>query len=440
MKHAFLALPFLVLAACQEESVREVVEAQSPNGQPFHFMNITEDDVSDITIVMAWPSDWAYDATVNPAVPTRPQDVMELFNDNNAGGWLTPSTDFIYGELGFPKEHIDEVVSIAAEMLATPQFDEAWVDRIKQNIEGNQADSRQDTGIRMWETARAAVLGDQPILDSLGLISPENINAVTVDDLRDWHARTLTQTDVIIAVTGAISEADAGRAIDQVLAGLPVGAPVPQPAIDLNIPPKRVYLHLPEAEKTTLGFLSQLPPTSEGGDLIDLLALAHFSSGLESPLNKAIRTELRASYGFQAGYANYDRAMRVMFIAGEVESEKLNEAVDVILETYESHRIAPDLEGFDSLKEQSVIGTKENVDYVDVAANTILQFVMDGQDPTQTPRLDEVMAEITQDDVINRLADIYPAGDQLFIVAAGPLPDGFEGACVVTSPQDAFDC
>jgi hypothetical protein len=101
-------------------------------------------------------------------------------------------------------------------------------------------------------------------------------------------------------------------------------------------------LHLPEAEKTTLGLVGQLPPTSEGGDLIDLLALNFFARSGDGPLFNAVRTELRASYGFEAGFTNYDRATRLMFIGGEVETEKLSEAANLILTTYDAaYQIIP---------------------------------------------------------------------------------------------------
>ena len=51
------------------EENRSVILATTPQGHAFHFMPIYEPGVTDITITIAWPSDWAYEASLNPAVP-----------------------------------------------------------------------------------------------------------------------------------------------------------------------------------------------------------------------------------------------------------------------------------------------------------------------------------------------------------------------------------
>lgn len=155
----FLAALLVSVAACKKDTSREVVLAETPDGRPFHFMPIYEDGVTDITITIAWPMGWAFSKDQNPAVPyvaakailsggtdeLAPQDVLELFNDKNALGQLFVRADHAIGEISFPKEHIDDVVSIASEMLASPQFDQAWVDRIKQGFLANQAQSQAQT-------------------------------------------------------------------------------------------------------------------------------------------------------------------------------------------------------------------------------------------------------------------------------------------------------
>ena len=83
---------------------RKVILTETPDGHSFHFMPMDENESSDITITIAWPMSWAYDASRNPAVPyvaaesilsggtkeLAPQDVLgiSLFNDKNASGQL----------------------------------------------------------------------------------------------------------------------------------------------------------------------------------------------------------------------------------------------------------------------------------------------------------------------------------------------------------------
>ena len=450
----FLAALMLSLAACKEDASREVVLAETPDGRPFHFMPIYEDGVTDITITIAWPMSWAFSVDRNPAVPYvaaeailsggtgefAPQDVLELFNDKNSRGQLYARADHAIGEVSFPKEHIDDVISIASEMLKSPQFDQAWIDRIKQGFLANQTQSQAHTANQMWAVARLAVLGETPLNDFLSLPNIPVISDVSVDDLRRWHAETIVQNGVIISVTGAISRDDAGKAVDQLLSGLPEGQAQATHNVDTNFEPKTLLLHLPDAEKTTLGLMGQLPPTAEGGDLTDLLALSFFGRSGSGPLFDAVRTDLRASYGFQAGSTNYDRATRIMFIAGEVETEKLAEASELIRTTYESYRTAPDLTGLDDLRRGMAEGTAQNVLYVDVAARTMLELALDSRDPSDAPRLGELLENVMALEVQERLASVFPSGDDLIIVAASPDASALPGACVITKIEQVAQC
>lgn len=450
----FLAALVLSLAACKKDASREVVLAETPDGRPFHFMPIYEDGVTDITITIAWPMSWAFSADRNPAVPYvaaeailsggtdefAPQDVLELFNDKNSRGQLYVRADHAIGELSFPKEHIDDVVSVVSAMLASPQFDQAWVDRIKQGFLANQTQTHAQTANQMWALARLAVLGETPLNDFLSLPNLTATEDAGIDDLRRWHAETIVQNGVTISVTGAISRDDAGKAVDQLLAGLPEGQAQSALKINTNFEPKTVLLHLPDAEKTTLGLMGQLPPTAEGGNLTDLLALSFFGRSGSGPLFEAVRTDLRASYGFQAGYTNYDRATRIMFIAGEVETGKLAEAANLIRMTYESYRTAPDLTGFDDVRRGMAEGTAQNVLYVDVAARTMLELALDSREPSAAPRLGELLESVTAQDVQERLESVFPSGDTLIVIAASPDASALPGSCVITKIEQVAQC
>lgn len=449
-----LAAIIVTLVGCQKDESRKVIQAQTPDGYAFHFMPIYEEGVTDITITIAWPMSWTYDGAKNPAVPhvaaeailsggtkeRAPQDIMELFNDKNAQGRLYVRADHAIGELSFPKEHIDDIVGIASEMLANPQFDQAWVDRIKQGVLSNQMRAQSQTANKMWDVARLAILQDTPIYNFLTLPSPNIIENVGVADLREWHQNTLINDNIQIAVTGAISRKDAGNAIDRLLADLPKKA-VHTASVNTstNFHQKMILLHVPDAEKTTLGFIGQLPPTTQEGSLIDLLALNYFSRA-NGPLFEAIRTNLRASYGMQAGFTNYDRATRVMFIAGEIEMQKLSEAVTLITDTYGSYRNNPDLSGIDEVRNRTATGIKQNVMYVDVAARTILERALDGHDPSLTPHLGEHIEGILAKDIAERMRDVFPNSDELIIVAASPDKNALPNACVITAISQVSQC
>jgi len=430
-----------------------VIEVTSLDGRAFWFMPIIEDGVTDITITVAWPSDWSYQAANHPAVPyigseailsggteaLKPQELLEVFNDANASGWLGAGADYLYGELSFPREYTDEVVPLAAEMLATPQLDPAWISRIASGFRANQEEMQAQSTTQMWMAARKAIFGDEPLLNYLSLPDTEDITNVTPDMVRAWHSETLTQDVPVIVVTGAINASDAGQAVDTMLGQLPERAePEPQNAI-ANFAQRTILLHLPDAEKSTMGFIGQLPPTSEGGDLVDLIAVQMLSSA-EGPLFNAVRTEMRATYGLQAAYANFDRATRILVISGEIETEKLAQAHEVILKTYKDFRSDPKLDGLGSIRDSLADGTDQNVSYVDAAARTIRELALDGQDPKITPKLGDAIRAISPEDVQQRLLQAFPEADDLIVVVASPDANALPGACVITAVSQVTSC
>lgn len=467
-KILFLGAILVSLVACKDTENRKVVQAETPEGRSFYYMPIDEAGVTDITITMAWPMGWAYDADLNPATPyvaaeailsggtpqLRPQDVLELFNDKNASGRLYVRSDHAIGELSFPKEHIADIVSVSAQMLTSPKFDPAWLERIKQGFIVNQTQFQTQTANQMWAAARQAVLGQRALNAFLSLPDLSAIEAVGIEDLHDWHTATLTQDVAAIVVTGAIDRADAGKAVDDLLGHLPDASAQaqvqgqsqgqrPGQADSVGVAdfaPRTILLHLPQAEKTTLALLGPLPPTAKGGDLADLLAVHLFGRPGDGPLFQAIRTDLRASYGFQAGFTNYDRATRFMFITGEVEAAKLAQAVDVIRTTYDSYRTTSDFDGFEDVRKNLSEGTAKNVLYVDVAARTMLELALDERDPSVAPNLGALFAEVSTTDVAARLATAFPAADRLIVLAASPDADVLPGACVITDIAQASDC
>lgn len=443
----------LNLAACKEEGSREVVLATSPEGQEFHYMPIWEDGVNDITIMMAWPMTWAYEEGRNPAAPyvaaeailsggtteLAPREVMELFEDNNSYGHISVRADHAVGELTFPKEHTDEVVRIASEMLARPQFNEAWSERIKQNLLAGQEQARSLSATGMWQAARLRVLGESPLYSFLSLPDLTAIENVDTKSLVDWHRETITKAGLTVAVTGAISAKDAGKAVDRILADLPTGATSTVESIEANFTQGTVLLHDPKAEKTTLGIIGQLPPTTDGQDLTDLLAVQFFGRN-GGPLFGAVRTGLRASYGLQVGFNNYNRDNRILVITGEIETEMLGEASELILATYEDYRTNPDLSGLDDLRSGIAHGTSENVEYVDVVANTILELALDGRDVTEAPSLGGKVNSILANDVAERMIEAFPSSDQLLVFAVSPDANALPGACVITEIEQVLSC
>ncbi|MEM1267749.1 MAG: pitrilysin family protein [Pseudomonadota bacterium] len=127
-------------------------------------------------------------------------------------------------------ETLDESVALLASAIARPRFDPPAVDRVRTQllsaIDSDTRNPRALAGRALSETFFAGHVYARP---SDGTRS--SVSAITVDDLRLQHARTLVRGRVTAAVVGDIRPEEAGPLIDRLLAGLPeVGPPLPEPA------------------------------------------------------------------------------------------------------------------------------------------------------------------------------------------------------------------
>ena len=290
------------------------------------------------------------------------------------------------------------------------------------------------------ELGSKANWGDSPLYHLLTLPYLAVIDDVSVDMLRQWLEQTFTQSGLTIVVTGAISRQDAGSSVDTLLFDLPKGRVSPPHDVNVTIKPQTVFLHVPEAEKTTIGILGRLPPTSQGNDLTDRLALSHFSQSGSGPLFSALRTEQRASYGFQAGFFDYNRKNRRLFITGAVAAEQAADVAADIPEIYEEYRLDPNFETLADLQNGMVNQTQKNVGYVNIAARTILQLALDKRDPKIAPKLHNELKKLHTQDLKSRMETIFPPKSELAIFAAGPSKKGWSDACVISKIEALDEC
>lgn len=448
-------LTLVLLTACQDtETNREVSERVSPNGQAFTFMPIIEEGVTDVTIEIAWPSDWAYDPNKNAAVPTvatrailsggtsdlAPQDVLLMFEDKNSFGDFVVQTNHIIGSISFPNDYRDEVLPVVQEMLARPQFDDRWLEREKTRIAEANDGSNASPDQKMWATVRHALLGDQPLVQSLSLTDPATVMSVSEAEVRQWHQQVLTKTGVTVSVAGAISEKEAGKAIDLLLKDLPSRPSVNLRYGEVNTTPATILLHDPDAQQTTIGFLGKVPSKPETIIFEDVLAMGFFARQGQSPLFDALRTELRASYQSYAGASAYDRRNHVIYIGAGVDVAKLEQARDVIAAAYDDYRENPDLTEFAGFRFAVASHIGDNFSYVDGAARGLTEARLDGADVSLVSDGFQAVESTLASAVAERMLADYPSSDEMIVVAVSPDREALPGACVISRPKDAVNC
>ncbi len=449
---AILLAMLTALAGCRNDGPAATAET-SPAGHAYRLLFLPGNE--DVSIHVAWPTDRAYRAGVNPAAPHVGVDLIlaggaegypagetgERFADLDAEASLYVAVaDHVIGELTAKKANLDEAIVIANAHLRAPGLDQAWFERIRGGFAKTVAESQAQPLNAGFAALRWAVLGDQPLRAALSLDEPGVIESLTAADVKAWHKEVITARPEAIVVAGALDARAAGAAVDALLAGLPATGREMARAAQADWTPRRILLHRPEADTATLSFVGPLPPTRAPGEIEDLILVGALGGGDQSVLFKAVRTELRASYGFGAGLANYTRELRVLALSGQVVPERLADVERAVRKAYAGFRAegpggdlaarkAPLLEAFRQLPE-----------FVIDVANAELQGRLDGYNPGRALALPEELEAVDADSLAQRLREGWPSADDLIVIAVSPDADALPGACVITAPEQAADC
>ncbi len=451
----FLAFVFglFALVACDDDDGPTAQRVTSPGGLEYTLISMM--DHADISIHAAWETDWAYRSDTNKTAPEvgaqlilaggaegfPAGEVVERFADMNSEGSIyTVVHDHVVGALTFPRDNLDETIEIASAHLTRPLLDAAWFERVRDGVSDQINAAQQSPGAQGGNAARWAIFGDTPMRDALSLSDAKAFSTLTRQDIATWHVETFTNTPAAIVVTGGADEETASAAIDRLFEGLPSAPRKTTRSATADFSAKRILLHVPDAPNATLTFIGQLPPTRDGGEMEDLLLISALGAGDQSVLFEAVRSGLRASYGYTAGYSNYTRDLRVLYLTGELETAKLAEAETVVREAYAKYLADGPAGVLGARKSPFAANFASLSDFVVDLANSELQSALDGHPEGRALGLNAELDSVTPDDLDQRLRSAFPSADDMIVIAVSPDADALVGACVIQKPIEAMDC
>lgn len=454
-KYVVIALCLITLTACQSEQNREIVELETPDGHAMTFMPITEKGVTDVTVRLAWATDWSMDPDMNQTVPYLSREaiansgtadmslreIIELFEDKNSYAMVAVGAEHVSFEFEFPNNYQNDVFPVVLDFLTNNQPEQRWLDRLRTNLKTTQAAHNAHVSATTFQMAARAVLGDTPLFQALFLENLEAFDDVTLGDIADWKQTHIHNKPVSIVVTGATSSKKAMDIVDRLLAELPDPIDQVQP-IDtvFEIPAGKIYVNLPEAEKTFMAMIGNVPATDYTDAFQDLIALKVLGGGVESPINLAVRQELGASYGMFVELFRYNMRTRGLTLGGEVEGAKLADAFNSLSLAYDDFVTQPELPAFDETRNLVADEWHQKTFSVNGSARMIETNNIDPITPF--PGLDvwDYVQDQTKFLVMERVKTAFPNSTDMLWIAAGPKPSDWPDACVVQSLDDVDAC
>ncbi|NVO25817.1 insulinase family protein [Donghicola sp. C2-DW-16] len=130
----------------------------------------------------------------------------------------------------FLTETQDQAMDLLHQALVAPNFDEASLERVRQQVLTGIRSSQTDPNDIAGREFALQVYGDHPYATPYEGTA-ESVTALTRDDIVTAHKNALALDRVYVSAVGDITAEQLGTLLDKLLAGLPeTGAPAPGPA------------------------------------------------------------------------------------------------------------------------------------------------------------------------------------------------------------------
>jgi len=199
------------------------------------------------------------------------------------------------------REHLPAAIALLGEMLRTPSLPPAALDEVKrQMLTGIEQQRKEPQAVAANAVALAGnpyPRGDVRHARSFDEMAAD-VNAVTIEQVRDFHSRFYGARRGEFAAVGAMDVAAVRQALQKALGDWESGVPyvrVPQPIVP--IPPERMLLRVPDKQNATMLVKLDVPLSDNDADYPALMMANHLlGSGGNSRLWKRIREGEGLSY------------------------------------------------------------------------------------------------------------------------------------------------
>ena len=227
------------------------------------------------------------------------------------------------------KQDFDQVFPQILDILEHPEFRQEKIDLAKKQLLSAIARRNDDVEeIAHRESAKLAYGADNPYARE-----PESytVAAVTRDDLRQWHKRTVVPNNMILGIAGDFDSAAMEQKLRQAFADLPKGEPFPKSAIAFRPTQPGIYFIQKEDVNQSSIIMVDLGTDRRSPDYYALVVMNElFGGGFASRLFSTIRTKLGLAYGVGGGVGTAFDHPGVVRFSMETKSGSTATAIDAL--------------------------------------------------------------------------------------------------------------
>lgn len=326
-------------------------------------------------------------------------------------------SDAFYGSLRTLSTNEDESFELFRKAVNEPRFDAEPVTRIRGQVLANlrlgETNPNEIIG-RLWS---ATLFGDHPYArPTEGAV--DSVAAISADDLKAFHRRTMARDNLYIVIVGAIDAAKTAAAIERMFARLPAKAeltPVAETApatglkahATLSVPQTAIRIGGPGLKRDDPDFIPAYVAD-------EILGGGVFSSRLY----KAVREDRGLAYSVGTGLVPFDHS-GAFVAATSVDAANSDTAVKIMLDEIKRFGTeGPTEEELASTKDYLVGNFALRFDSSQKIARNLLSFQLDGLGIDYIEKRNALIRAVTLDD-LKRVSQRLWSGP-LSVVTVGP--------------------
>ncbi|MEM6421689.1 MAG: pitrilysin family protein [Pseudomonadota bacterium] len=331
-----------LLAPAAAEASIEIVEATSPGGVTF--WHAEERTIPMVALEMRFEGGAAIDPEGKAGLARLTMDLMDEGAGERDATAFAAEVDALSMRLGFGAqrdavsvsarfllETLEPAAALMAEAIAEPRFDADAIERVRGRALSGIRSGQTNPGTLARDTWYATAFAGHPYARPVSG-TEESVASLTREDFVAQRARLMARDKAVIGVIGAIDAEEAGRLVDQLLAGLPAETPVDaaMPAAPETPPPPGLQVVDLDVPQSTAIF-GQPGYPREHPDYIPAFIMNYVlgGGGFASRLTTEVREKRGLAYSVSASFGDLAGAPLYLGSVG-TENARIAESLSVI--------------------------------------------------------------------------------------------------------------
>lgn len=318
-------------------------------------------------------------------------------------------------------EDLPTLLALITEVLSQPTFPERQANRLRAQIltaldiqAQNTADQADETFDKLFYAAHPYALP--------GNGTPQSIRAITLDNLKNFHANYFSPLELVISVVGGVKPDDAIRMVDNTLGAWQKTASHQQPELPPFTPPAkslRGHVALKAKSQTDL-IVGTLAPATMGEEF-NIASLGNNILGVFGMMGRIgenVREKSGLAYYAQSVLSNGLGPVPWQVVAG-VNPDNLGRAIDLILDELRRFTSEPvSEEELDNSRTQMIGRLPLSFETNSATAQALLNLERYKLDFDYYRDLPDILAKITPQQILE-VARHYWQLDRLVITSSG---------------------